>query len=229
MADWRVLIVEDDPVVARLHCRFVARVASFAPVGVAQTVAQAEAMLAPLRPDLILLDIGLPGEDGIALARRIRAGGHAVEIIAVTAATSSDVVRASMQLGAVDYLVKPFDQDRLHQSLGLFTRRMAMLRDPVLGQDEVDVICSNGPRAYRWHPRDLSAERLRRVRHVLDASAAPVTAGAVAEATGIARVTARRYLEYLVTVGHAEVDATPRGPGRPTKTYRSRDRARAPA
>jgi len=225
MADWRVLIVEDDPVVAGLHCRFVAQVPNFSPVGVAQTAAQTEMMLPTLRPDLILLDIGLPGEDGITLLRRIRAKSHAVEVIAVTAATSSDVVRASVQLGAVDYLVKPFDQNRLHQSLSLFIRRMAMLQGPFLGQDQVDMICSNGPNAYRWHPRDLSAERLRQVREVLDDAGRPLTAGAVAGVTGIARVTARRYLEYLVTVGHAEVDATPHGPGRPSKTYRSAGQA----
>jgi response regulator of citrate/malate metabolism len=40
MADWRVLVVEDDPVVARLHCRFVARVHGFAPVGVASTAVE---------------------------------------------------------------------------------------------------------------------------------------------------------------------------------------------
>lgn len=221
MADWRVLIVEDDPVVARLHCRFVAKVANFAPVGVAQTVAQAELMCASLTPDLILLDIGLPGESGITLLRRIRAQGQPVEVIAVTAATSSEIVRASVQLGAVDYLVKPFDQDRLRKALSLFVRRMAMLRGPVLAQDEVDMVCSNGPNAYRWHPRDLSAERLRRIRQVLIDEARPLTATGVAELTGIARVTARRYLEYLVTVGQADVDATPDGPGRPSKTYRS--------
>lgn len=220
MSEWRVLVVEDDPVVAGLHCRFVAKVAQFAPVGIAQTVAQAEALYVSLNPDLILLDIGLPGESGLTLLRRLRSRGQPVEVIAVTAATSSEIVRTSVQLGAVDYLVKPFDQDRLRKSLGLFVRRMTMLRGPYLGQDEVDMICSNGPNAYRWHPRDLSGERLQQVRDTLVADG-PLTATEVAELTGVARVTARRYLEYLVTVDQAEVDTTPDGPGRPSKTYRA--------
>lgn len=223
MDEWRVLIVEDDRVVARLHCRFVARVPGFVPIGVAQTAAQAEQMIPTLRPDLVLLDIGLPGEDGIALLRRMRARGDAVEVIAVTAATASQAVRAIVQLGGVDYLVKPFDQDRLRKSLGLFQRRMAMLRDGSLVQDQVDRICSDGPNTYRWLPRDLSNQRLHRVREILAEEGGPATAAQIGTEAGIARVTARRYLEYLVTIGQATMDCIADGPGRPRKLYRMND------
>jgi response regulator of citrate/malate metabolism len=219
MADWRVLVVEDDRVVAGVHCRFVARVSGFAPVGVAQTAAQADKMMLSLRPDLLLLDIGLPGESGIALMRRMRARGEACEVIAVTAATASHVVRSVVQLGGVDYLVKPFDQDRLRKSLGLFQRRMAMFRASTLAQDQVDRICSDGPNTGRWLPRDLSHDRLHRVRDVLAAEPEPVSAAHVAAAAGIARVTARRYLEYLVTIEQAAMDCIADGPGRPKKLY----------
>jgi response regulator of citrate/malate metabolism len=220
MDESRVLVVEDDRVVARLHCRFVARVPGFVPIGAAQTAAQAERMLEALRPDLLLLDVGLPGEDGIALLRRLRARGDATEVIAVTAATASEAVRAMVQLGAVDYLVKPFDQERLRKALGLFQRRMAMLRGGSLAQDEVDRICSDGPNSYRWLPRDLSGDRLDRVRAILEGGREPVTAAEVGDEAGIARVTARRYLEYLVTIGQATMDCVADGPGRPRKLYR---------
>jgi two-component system response regulator DctR len=177
-------------------------------------------MVATLRPDLLLLDIGLPGNDGIALLRRLRATGEQVEVIAVTAATASKTVRATVQLGVVDYLVKPFDQDRLRKSLGLFQRRMTMLAGAQLAQDEVDRICSDGPNAYRWLPRDLSGARLEEVREMLARASAPTTAEQVAAGVGVARVTARRYLEYLVTIGQATVEPVADGPGRPRKTYR---------
>ena len=64
MSDWRVMVVEDDRVVARLHCRFLARVPGFDVVGVAATGAQADQMIATLKPDLLLLDLGLPDETG---------------------------------------------------------------------------------------------------------------------------------------------------------------------
>jgi response regulator of citrate/malate metabolism len=220
MADWRVLVVEDDRVVAGVHCRFVNRVPGFAVVGATATAAEARAATRKLRPDLILLDIGLPGEDGLALLRGLRAAEDAVEVIAVTAASSTAAVRAAVQLGAVDYIVKPFDQDRLRKALGLFQRRMAMLETTQLAQEEVDRICSDGPNAYRWLPRDLSAERLEDIRAMLSGSGEAATAARVAAEVGVSRVTARRYLEYLVTIGQATMEPVAVGPGRPRKTYR---------
>jgi response regulator of citrate/malate metabolism len=219
MTEWRVLVVEDDRMVARLHCRFVAGMSGFTVVGIATTAAQAEQMIATLKPDLVLLDLGLPDESGIALLRRLRAGGSTTEAIVVTASTSAQVVRATVHLGVVDYLVKPFDQERLRQSLALFRRRMAMLSPTSLAQDEVDQICSDGPNARRWLPRDLAEGRLLEIQHALRSFAAPATAVDVAATVGVSRVTARRYLEYLVTTGRARVSVTPDGPGRPSKTY----------
>jgi response regulator of citrate/malate metabolism len=219
MADWRVLVVEDDPVVARLHCRFVGRVAGFVPVGVASGAAQAHEMVRTLQPHLVLLDIGLPGQSGLILLRRLRADATPVEAIVVTAATATATVHAAVQLGAVDYLVKPFDEQRLRKSMRLFQRRMAMLGRTQLTQVEVDELCSNGPNALRWLPRTLSSARLDDVRAVLEREARHVTADDVAAETGVARVTARRYLEYLVTIGQATMEPLVTGPGRPRHVY----------
>jgi response regulator of citrate/malate metabolism len=219
MADWRVLVVEDDRVVARLHCRFIARVPGFTAVGVATTAVQARDMTRTLHPDLLLLDIGLPGDDGVALLRSLRAAGDPVEVIVVTAATAAEVVRATVHLGAVDYLVKPFDQERLRKSLGLFQRRVGGLARAQLAQEEVDRICSDGPNAFRWLPRDLSDARLDEIRAILSDAELPATADAIAAQAGVARVTARRYLEYLVTIGQATMEPVVVGPGRPRKTY----------
>jgi response regulator of citrate/malate metabolism len=196
MHDWRVLVVEDDRIVARLHCRFIAEVPGFSVAGVAASATQAAEMVRVMRPDLLLLDIGLPGENGISLLRRLRAAEE-VEVIAVTAATATATVRAAVQLGAVDYLVKPFDQDRLRKSLRLFERRVLMLQHAQLGQRDVDLICSEGPNVLRWLPRDVSGPRLEEIRGILSRAGRPETAETVATRAGVARVTARRYLEYL--------------------------------
>jgi two-component system response regulator DctR len=221
MAEWRLLIVEDDREVARLHCRFVARMPGLSVVGVAGTAAEAERMVGALRPHLLLLDVGLPGQDGVALLRRLRARAEPVEVIAVTAASGADTVRAAIQLGALDYLVKPFDQDRLRRALGVFRRRMALLADPQLAQADLDRLCSDGPNAQRWLPRDLSGERLQAIRAIVAAAPERLTAEEVAAEAGVARVTARRYLEYLVTIGQAAMEPVAVGRGRPRNTYRA--------
>lgn len=215
-------MVEDDRIVARLHCSFIGRVPGFSVVGVAGSAARAAEMVRVLRPDLLLLDIGLPGDDGIALLRRLRATSEEVEVIAVTAATATATVRAAVQLGAIDYLVKPFDGDRLRKALRLFERRMSLFERPELAQRHVDQICSEGPNALRWLPRDVSGARLDEIREILSGAPRPETAEAVATRAGVARVTARRYLEYLVTIGQATMEPVVDGPGRPRKTYQLR-------
>ncbi|MEA2229945.1 MAG: two-component system, CitB family, response regulator DctR [Solirubrobacteraceae bacterium] len=221
MPDWRVLIVEDDRTVASVNCRLVSKLPAFTVVGVAATAAQAEQMVVNLRPHLILLDLGLPGGNGVALLRGLRASGAPVEVIAVTAASSTAVVRAILHLGVIDYLVKPFAPERLRQALGQFLARMSALHPDRLDQTAVDSLRDGGAPSHRWLPKDLTAERLRVIEQVLTSAPEPLTAGEVGVATGIARVTARRYLEYLVTIEQATCESVIAGPGRPRKTYRA--------
>jgi two-component system response regulator DctR len=220
MADWKVLIVEDDPTVARIHCRFVGDMRNFRVVGVAGTAAQAMQIVTTLKPHLILLDLGLPGTDGLKLLRHLRGSGASVEVIAVTAASSSSVVSCALQLGVVDYLVKPFFADRLRQALGAFLHRMVAMQTSALDQRDLDGLQAGTASTYRWLPRDIARDRLDRIRDVLATAEEPLTASEAADRGGVARVTARRYLEYLVTVGDASVEVVVHGRGRPRKMYR---------
>jgi len=98
---------------------------------------------------------------------------------------------------------------------------MELLGRDQLTQGDVDRFCSDGPNALRWLPRSLSGERLDASRAVLDRQAQHLTAEEVAAQAGVARVTARRYLEYLVTIGQATVEPLVTGPGRPRHVYAS--------
>jgi two-component system response regulator DctR len=220
MTDWKVLIVEDDPTVARIHCRFVSDMRNFRVVGVAGTAPQAAQIVTTLKPHLVLLDLGLPGTDGLTLLRHLRGSGAPVEVIVVSASSSSSVVSRALQLGVIDYLVKPFFADRLRQALGAFLHRMAAMQAASLDQRDLDGL--QGPTAgnYRWLPRDIARDRLDLTRDVLAQAERPLTATETADRAGVARVTARRYLEYLVTVGDVTVDVVVHGRGRPRKLYR---------
>jgi response regulator of citrate/malate metabolism len=117
----------------------------------------------------------------------------------------------------VDYLVKPFTLERLQQALARFRTRAQALSEVNLGQKDID-------RLYTQHsvqrlPKGLRPGTLALIRAELRASSEALTAEEVAERTSVARVTARRYLEYLVTVHEAASVANAEGLGRPHKRY----------
>jgi response regulator of citrate/malate metabolism len=221
MSEWKVLIIEDDAMVARVHARLVARTPGFTLVGAAQTAEQGLDMINNLRPHLVLLDLGLPGRSGVALLRRLRAAGSAVEVVAITATRRAAIVAATAQLGVLDYIAKPTSPDRLQQALSTFRHRMQAATGDTLEQPAIDKLIAAGRSPQRWLPRELDQDRLVAVRGTLETRRG-VTASDVAALVGISRVTARRYLEYLVTIGEADVDAHGDGPGRPTKLYSPR-------
>ena len=105
----RTLVVDDDFMAVSVHRQFVERVPGFEVVGDATTGRDARALVEKLRPDLLLLDIYLPDENGIELMRKLRAGtSTSVDVIAITSAKDVDVLRDAMHLGVVHYIVKPF-------------------------------------------------------------------------------------------------------------------------
>ena len=218
---WRILVVEDDPYVARIHCRFIAEGAGCHVAGIARTGAQARHMLVDLKPDLLLLDFGIPDGDGLELLRQIRGSGFCVEVIAITAASSLETIRQTMQLGVVDYLVKPFDLERLRRALSQFKQRMAVFQSELADQAAVDAIRATGVPPRRAVPKDLSEVRMATVRDRLNERPEPTTADEIGVAIGVSRVTARRYLEYLVTLGEVVCTQLVTGPGRPRHVYQS--------
>jgi DNA-binding response OmpR family regulator len=118
----RVLVIEDDPVIGANVCDYLQTVgieARYAPDGiVGMTLAERE------RPDIVVLDLNLPGIDGVDWCRRLRAGPlGATPVLMLTARDSIDSKRAGFAAGADDYLVKPFVLDELAMRLRALARR----------------------------------------------------------------------------------------------------------
>jgi two-component system response regulator DctR len=226
--DWRVLVVEDDVAVASLHRQVVDDTPNFQTVATAVNGELAYDAIRTLEPDLAIVDLTMPGGDGTALLRRIRLEGLPLDAVVVTASRDASTIRTIMHLGVLDYLVKPFAPDRLRQSLTSFALRSRTLRRNLLMQDDVDLVqWSGAPRLQRL-PKGLKRSTLATVRGVLECSDRALTAEEVGERAGIARVTARRYLDYLDVVGAARVERECRGPGRPPNRYRRAGTAVAP-
>jgi two-component system response regulator DctR len=217
-----VLVVEDDPDVARLHGRLVDAVPGFVTVATATNGDEAQRLVSQLEPHLAIVDLSIPGSDGVTFLRTLRAQERATEAIVVTAVRDAGVVREVMHLGVVDYLVKPFAPERLQHALVAFLARARTLRRQQLTQDDVDRTQASGAARLQRLPKGLKRSTLAAVRRTLATSDRALTAVEVGEAVGVARVTARRYLEYLDVTGAVEIERECGSPGRPRNRYRYR-------
>lgn len=189
----RVLVVEDDPMVASVNERFVARVPGFVVAGVARTGQGALAQLPALRPHLLLLDVDLPDMHGLALLKELRTQGVDVDSILITAAQDAPTVTEALRWGAVDYLIKPYEQARLRRALQDYRRRREELRSGKLSQSQCDRARVGRMAAeVEPPPKGLDPVTLQRIVEYLRTRPGPVSAQEAADALGTSRVTALR-------------------------------------
>ncbi len=220
----RVLVVEDEELAAEAHAEYTRRVEGFEVVGVARSAGDAVRHLAADgNVDLILLDMHLPDGHGLALLQRLRAAGHLCDVIAVTSARDTEVVRRAVSQGVVLYLIKPFSFAAFRGKL----EQYAAYRDQLAGtdddvvQDDVDQLFGTlRTRAGAAElPKGMSPESLRQITVVLRDADEGLSATEVAERIGASRVTARRYLEHLADQGLVERSPRYGGAGRPEVAY----------
>ena len=115
-----ILMVEDDPEISRLVADFMRR-EGFEIACVADGKAM-DSMLQRLRPDLVILDLMLPGEDGLSICRRLRAD-DAIPILMLTAKSDEIDRVVGLEMGADDYLTKPFGPRELLARVRAILRR----------------------------------------------------------------------------------------------------------
>lgn len=217
----KVLVVDDDFMVAKLHSRYVAATEGFTVAGVAHTGAEALRVAERVRPDVVLLDVYLPDMDGVRVLRELRkAEGRPVDALFITAARDAQVIRAALRAGALHYLIKPFPQTALEEQL----RHVASLRSRLdsLGeasQEDVDRIFGTRPPGSRELPKGLASYTADLVERTLRDHADGMSASEYAEAGVLSRVSARRYLEYFADTGRAEVRLRYGTTGRPERRY----------
>lgn len=220
----RTLVVDDDYRVAEIHRSFLERLPSFAVVGVAHTAADALALVDRELPDLVLLDIYLPDRSGLDVLRELRARERPpVDVIAITAANDVDTLRSALQGGVVHYLVKPFQFNAFREKLESYAAarsRLGALRE--VDQAEIDDLYAllRGRSGEAELPKGLSPATLALVARTLRDAGGDLSASEVATATGMSRVTSRRYLEHLARGGLVEVAMRYGTAGRPEHRYR---------
>lgn len=219
----RTCVVDDDFMSASIHRSYVERIPDFEVVGEAHSGAEALELVRRAKPHLLLLDIYLPDMSGLEVIRRLRQDESAeVDVIAVTAAKDVKTLRAAMQGGVVHYLVKPFLFETFRERLERYAalhHRLGRLREASQGDvDQLFSLLRVDGRARL--PKGISAPTLALVVTAAREADAEVSAVELAERAGISRGTARRYLEYLESLGSVELTLRYGATGRPEHLYR---------
>ncbi|HWG77445.1 MAG TPA: response regulator transcription factor [Steroidobacteraceae bacterium] len=126
----RVLLVEDDPMIAQ-GLQTALRQDGYTVDWMRDGLSAAGA-LRTSRFDLVLLDLGLPGRDGLEVLRELRARGNATPVLILTARDERRDRVAGLDAGADDYIVKPFDLDEVAARMRSVLRRVAGRGDPCI-------------------------------------------------------------------------------------------------
>lgn len=195
------MIVEDDPMVREINSKFLKRVEGFSLYKAVSNLDEAKKFISIKKPDLILLDVYLPKENGIDLLKWIREKNIDIDIILITADKSIERIQQAFRGGVVDYLIKPFNFQRFKESLIQFKGRYyEFKKNNVIEQKELDKVIAG---SNTCQSEDDFAKGLNKYTYnsiwteIEEESNKDFTAEDLAEKLGIARVTVRRYLEYM--------------------------------
>lgn len=213
------MIVEDDPMVLEVNSGFLNKIPMFELCGTATTGSEALEKMKTLKPDLVLLDMFLPEMSGLEVLKQIREQGIPTDVIMITAARDSKSIQEVFRLGAVDYMVKPFHFKRFKSALDSYQKMRTKLKDTgTLQQEDIDEL-KKMTDSDEHLPKGLSEKTLQQILMGLMKQPEPVTAESLATFLGMARVTVRRYLDYLGQTGKIQVEIQYGSVGRPSHFY----------
>ena len=195
----RVLVVEDDPMVAKFHEHYMNQIKGFELVDTARNGDEALQLLGLKKYDLVLLDIFMPGIDGLSLLGKIRSSNFDVDVIVISAARNSEAIQRALRNGAVDYIIKPFEFERFSLALMNYKNRREMLEEQeMLKQEDLDKsILYKEPTFELTIPKGLDRNTLRTVWEAIVPINGAFTTEELSAIVGISRVSIRKYLDFL--------------------------------
>lgn len=220
----KVLIVEDDPMVAEFNKRYLEQVGGFSLEAIASSMDEALKLLEQKEIDLILLDIFMPGQGGLELLAQIRQMGKSVDVIVVSAASDRYSIKKALQYGAVDYLIKPFEFDRFREALVAYRERASLMQDQEkLSQVDLDkqIFHKNSLTQPGELPKGLTRDTLKLVwDNIRETQGDPFSTEEIAQVVGISRVSIRKYLSFLDQIGVLQTEIIYGAVGRPVYKHR---------
>ncbi len=221
---WKVLVIEDDPMLAEIHKRYIDDCDDFSCIAVAHNTSNARDEILKLKPDLIFLDIYLPQMNGLDFLVQLREMDIDAEVILITAARNINQVEKAYRYGAIDYLIKPFEFDRLDKALETFkARRLLSGSKQPISQENLDTayyVRQN--QKVMALPKGLHERTLERVRKTIHSFNKAVSIDDIVERMDMSKVTLRRYLEYLEKTDEIDIEMSHGSRGRPSYMYKTK-------
>jgi two-component system CitB family response regulator len=222
------MIIEDDPMVREINSKFLNKLDLFHLSKAVSNIAEAQNFINEYKVDLILLDLYLPKENGIDFLKWLRKEEVKVDVILITADKSSVMIQEAFRYGAVDYLIKPFTFERFKESLANYNERYHNFNSrDIIDQNILDKYISKN---ISDNERDVNDNDLAKGinkytykliwKELINFIDVYTTAEEISEKSGVARVTVRKYLEFMEKEGKVEKLVEYGKIGRPQHKYR---------
>ncbi|RSD25945.1 response regulator [Mesobacillus subterraneus] len=219
----KAAIAEDDFRVASIHEQFLEKISGVEVVGKALNATETMSLLESQEVDVLLLDNYLPDRSGVSMLTEIRKKYENLDIILITASTERKVVEPSIRNGVIDYIVKPATFERFKEALDKAVRRRELLEsNDEFYQAVIDRVFSGGGQGNiepDTLPKGIDPLTLAKVEETLKSLHNGINAEDLSEYLGASRTTARRYLEYLISIGKAKAELGYGIVGRPERKY----------
>lgn len=225
----KVMIIEDDPMVRDINSKFTEKVEGFSMCGATGDISEAKDMLIKHKPQLLLLDIFLPKENGLEFLKWLRREEIRCDVMLITADSSVEAVQEAFRYGAIDYLVKPFTFQRFEEALIQYKKRYESIHSyKKLPQNLIDTYIvqvdsgdKNTEIVDKGIIKGLNPHTYNQIwEHIESYKDRAFTSEELAEEIGMARVTVRRYVEYMYKENKLEVELEYGKVGRPSHIYK---------
>lgn len=144
-----LLYIEDDAEIQGYLAEFMGRYTSH--LHLAQSAEQGQKIYEQYKPDIILLDINLPGKNGIEFARTLRESDLSTRIIITTAYTDQEFLLVAVELGLTRYLIKPVTSDELLYALNKATDELSNMKEPREKKSTVETPLINLGRGFTYN------------------------------------------------------------------------------
>lgn len=216
-----VLIAEDDFRVADIHEQFLKKVKGTEVAGKTSNCKETLAAVKKYKPDLIILDNYMPDGLGIDLIEEIREINKQTDIILVSAANEKEYFETAVRRGVKGIIIKPASLERFTSTIQKYMDDRSNLESKEkIEQSFLDeffgIRCSEGSAVVT---KGIDPLTLEKVKSILKQNQNGITAEMMGEKMGASRTTARRYLEYMISVDECYAELVYGIVGRPERNY----------